>query len=686
MKLAKFSLPVPLVQMAARSTVEIMNLSSARRTETPTSEDGARLLERLQDFYKRHFILEPGLPLLLSIWNFHTFMYEEFSHTPYLDINSPVKGCAKTTLCAAISQVSKNGMLVVNPTGPSIFRTIEEYHPTLIIDEAALHRDNSLLTIANAGFSRLSGVIPRVFQDRVRKYTVYCPKVFASLSLLPETVIDRAIRIPMKGLRREDKDKIVPFAQNSVPEDLASSIAAWVDVHKDEIVRHYDGCRLDFVHSRQEDVWRPLFSIIHVLNQKLEHELRTIAIRLTAQKKESEEDRLIKLLQDVGTVFRTKGNRLSTVDLLSGLAAIPESPWGNLNAFQLAGQLRRVEIKPKQLWIGGSNVRGYAVEDFSDAFARYIPDSESHIEPVSEDSPATTNRLPEQPGETPQDSPRSARALRRNASNISSGKLVSILRILSYPGSKEWLLPTACGFVQRRRPELFIEPFAGSAVIALSFLNSNLVDTVVLSDNDERICNFWERAIHDRSLGEEVLAFHCTRDNVEALCANPDSNIALWIIVKTHTSFGGHLDQGGLRSESNIDQRWCPEVLYERLAMVRALASRIVIHHLKAAECLQKYNHANYSAFIDPPYPGVEKDLYRNAEVNHAELFGHLASWPGNWFATYSNDALVGALCQKYGFQYERLLMRNAQHKQRTELVIGRNLDWLKNKSSPIVL
>jgi hypothetical protein len=116
----------------------------------------------------------------------------------------------------------------------------------------------------------------------------------------------------------------------------------------------------------------------------------------------------------------------------------------------------------------------------------------------------------------------------------------------------------------------------------------NLVDTVVPSDDDERICQFRERAIHDPSLAEEVLAFRCTRDNVEGLCANPEANIALWVIVKTHVSFGGHLDQGGLRSEKNNDQRWYPEALSRRLAMVRALSSSIIIHHMKAVECLTK--------------------------------------------------------------------------------------------------
>jgi hypothetical protein len=87
-----------------------------------------------------------------------------------------------------------------------------------------------------------------------------------------------------------------------------------------------------------------------------------------------------------------------------------------------------------------------------------------------------------------------------------------------------------------------------------------------------------------------------------------------------------------------------------------------------------------------PPTQVWGKDLNLKSDMNHEELFGTLATWPGNWFATYSNDALVGALCDQYGFQYERLLMRSAHHVQKTELVIGRDLDRLKNKPASVGL
>ena len=42
----------------------------------------------------------------------------------------------------------------------------------------------------------------------------------------------------------------------------------------------------------------------------------------------------------------------------------------------LAQQLRPYGIKPRTIWIGDQQAKGYTEEDFHDAFRRYIPRSE----------------------------------------------------------------------------------------------------------------------------------------------------------------------------------------------------------------------------------------------------------------------------------------------------------------------
>jgi hypothetical protein len=68
----------------------------------------------------------------------------------------------------------------VEPTGPSVYRTVDREHPTLIIDEAddLFYRKSDLRAIVNAGWSR-GTKIPR----QGRWYDPFCPKI---LGILPK--------------------------------------------------------------------------------------------------------------------------------------------------------------------------------------------------------------------------------------------------------------------------------------------------------------------------------------------------------------------------------------------------------------------------------------------------------------------------------------------------------------------
>jgi hypothetical protein len=66
----------------------------------------------------------------------------------------------------------------VEPTGPSVYRTVDREHPTLIIDEAddLFYRKSDLRAIVNAGWSR-GTKIPR----QGRWYDPFCPKILGIL-------------------------------------------------------------------------------------------------------------------------------------------------------------------------------------------------------------------------------------------------------------------------------------------------------------------------------------------------------------------------------------------------------------------------------------------------------------------------------------------------------------------------
>ena len=87
----------------------------------------------------------------------------------------------------------------------------------------------------------------------------------------------------------------------------------------------------------------------------------------------------VQLLMDLDAAF---GNdtAIFTVDLLTRLNNLEESPWGDrrrgegLDARGLASLLRPFKIRPKEVRVGDDHRKGYHVDQFADAFGRYLPD------------------------------------------------------------------------------------------------------------------------------------------------------------------------------------------------------------------------------------------------------------------------------------------------------------------------
>ena len=78
----------------------------------------------------------------------------------------------------------------------------------------------------------------------------------------------------------------------------------------------------------------------------------------------------------------TKVERIFTRSLVAGMNAFTDRPWAEMHKGNpideswLAQQLRPYGIQPKNIWINGTQAKGYLREDFIDAFRRYIPRSE----------------------------------------------------------------------------------------------------------------------------------------------------------------------------------------------------------------------------------------------------------------------------------------------------------------------
>src|SRR5262249_27831403 len=95
------------------------------------------------------------------------------------------------------------------------------------------------------------------------------------------------------------------------------------------------------------------------------------------ESKESTPSLGIRLLEDLRVVFGD-ADALATETILHQLVVLEEAPWAEvasgkpLNARGLAGYLRAYGVRSKNVRVGEHVQKGYAREDFADAWARYL--------------------------------------------------------------------------------------------------------------------------------------------------------------------------------------------------------------------------------------------------------------------------------------------------------------------------
>ena len=133
---------------------------------------------------------------------------------PRLGIRSKVKGSGKSTLLECIDNLAPNPVIAGSISASSLFRIIDAAHPTLLLDEAdnVVNKNSNpdLLAILNSGHRRRTAfVIRSVPTDEGGwvpvRFNTFTAIAFAGLAILPETLQDRSIAIPLHKATQNEK-------------------------------------------------------------------------------------------------------------------------------------------------------------------------------------------------------------------------------------------------------------------------------------------------------------------------------------------------------------------------------------------------------------------------------------------------------------------------------------------------
>ena len=349
----------------------------------PVEVDGAELINDLQTAILRYVALPKNAALATALWILHSHAHDASTISPLLTVISPEKRCGKTTLLEVIARLVPRSLHIANVTSAALFRAIEAWKPTVLIDEADtfLKHSEELRGVVNSGHNRSSAMVLRTVGDEhePRHFRTWAPKVVAMIGNPAGTIVDRSVILRM---RRRTKDQVVASFRADRDHglgDLGRRCARWaLDNH--ETLALADPLVPKGLHDRAGDNWRPLFGIAELAG-KAELDAATGAA-LTLTRPDDEDSRGMLLLEDIRDFFQMNDiARVSSIELSNTLICMDERPWGDLGRGQsltphrLAQYLKPFDIKSVRMRFKQQSLNGYKVEFFEDAFNRYLDEN-----------------------------------------------------------------------------------------------------------------------------------------------------------------------------------------------------------------------------------------------------------------------------------------------------------------------
>ena len=356
----------------------------------PDPVSGSEVLTEAANHILRHMMISEANAYACVLWAAHTFMFEDFDHSPRLCITAHTEESGKTVLMTHMVGNLTNKPQTVELMKPApFFRLAEEFKPTFLIDECDVfvREDIDLLAALNSGWEPHGGVIRCVGEDyEPRKFSTFTPTAMAGINLLkklPATTVSRSIVISLERAAEGEinTDDIFNRKQHQASiQETGRKIARFIHDNRLKIANHNPSLP-EGVRNRLADKWTPLFRIAEVAGGEWPHNAKKA---LYGQIDLSEPSKALELLQDVQNVMPSEGH-IFTETLIDRICNLDDSPWSEYNfeewdaekkkigSRQVSNLLKKYGLKPTTVKINGVPKKGYKSSELENAFRRYIP-------------------------------------------------------------------------------------------------------------------------------------------------------------------------------------------------------------------------------------------------------------------------------------------------------------------------
>jgi putative DNA primase/helicase len=345
----------------------------------PYAIDPVQLLSDIVALIRRFIVCDKEIAHAAALWVAMTWFIEVVQVAPLAVITAPEKRCGKSILLSILGRLSARAISASSITPAAMFRTIDAWCPTLLIDEAdAFIKDNEELRgLLNSGHTRDSAYVIRTQGDNFTptKFTTWGAKALAGIGQLSDTLMDWAVVLELRRKLPHEEVERIRDAEPDLFDDLRAKLARFAEDYRDRIRKARPSLPQN-LNDRAQDNWEPLLAIAMTAGSDWLRIGCAAALKLSGGEHESQTTG-IELLSDIREIFSDR-DKVSTADLIMLLCNDEEKPWSTFNKGkpitprQVAKRLREYGIHSHTIRNGVDTAKGYIIDQFKEAFSRYL--------------------------------------------------------------------------------------------------------------------------------------------------------------------------------------------------------------------------------------------------------------------------------------------------------------------------
>ncbi|WP_431299183.1 DUF3631 domain-containing protein [Tabrizicola sp. BL-A-41-H6] len=376
--------------------------------------DGASLAEEIRNRLRAHVVFgASGDADAATLWIFGSYLMETWRLWPRLMVTSPTKACGKSTLLEVLDAMVQRGFIASNASPAAVFRAIEAWQPTLLLDEADtwMTQNEELAGVLNSGHTRRTARVIRVAEVNGEHlpvaFSTWCAMAIAGIGAQRDTLMSRSIVI---GLRRRLPDEPVdrlPFDLHQQLLRIRRQLARWAVDTADRIAAMQSEPP-DCGDDRRRDNWTPLHRIAAALGCAWPDRVASAYAAQAQAQDEDTEPAGVMMLRDLAEMFASRRvDRIASSELVGDLLLLEERPWAEwrhgrpVTAQSVAKLLKPFGVKVRVLKLNGAAARVYLRTEIEAAAARYTPQTRNPVTLAQNQEVTSISKRNLEPGVTP---------------------------------------------------------------------------------------------------------------------------------------------------------------------------------------------------------------------------------------------------------------------------------------------